>query len=728
MASIKLNKVQQSAVEAINGPVLIFAGAGSGKTRVLTHKISYLIDSGNYKPENILAVTFTNKAAKEMKIRVQKLLKMKKLEMDISTFHSICARLLRSEIHHLGYSNTFAIYDVEDQTALIKIVLNNLTISKDTLTPKAARSQISYFKNKMITPVTVQQKARTKLDGMIGDVYQAYQTALKENNAADFDDLLILPLELFKHHPEILKKYQKKWKYILVDEYQDTNQPQFLFVSKLAEAHHQICVVGDDDQSIYSWRGADIKNILDFKKKFSGCSTFTLEKNYRSTQQILSAATAVVKKNKDRKPKTMESANGAGDKIGLFETVDEMEEADAIVSALEKEINLNKRTFQDFAVLYRTNAQSRALEDSFRRQGIPYTIVGGIRFYERAEVKNILAYLKFIVNMKDTVSLRRIINFPPRGIGLKTVDKCVTYAEKVKKELFEILPEGTKVGVRGKQCQSLTKFHDTIQKYNDLLKKVKAGELARSLVDEMKVLSYYKNLNTPEDNERYNNVLELLNSIDAFLKRKPEGNIREFIEEVALLTDIDNWNDETNSVTLMTLHSAKGLEFPVIFITGLEDGLLPFYNAFNDQKEMEEERRLFYVGLTRAIEKVYLLYARNRRKMGLDYAVGLASRFLKEIPVKYLENISFNSALMRKVTTSNRGKETKVKVTRSITLFDDFMVGDYVKHAIFGIGKIMALSGSGENQRVGVVFKDGLKKKLIVKYANLKKVDTPAVT
>ena len=727
MASIKLNKVQQSAVEAINGPVLIFAGAGSGKTRVLTHKISYLINSGNYKPENILAVTFTNKAAKEMKTRVQKLLKIKKLEMDISTFHSICSRLLRSEIHHLGYSNTFAIYDIEDQTALIKIVLNNLTISKDTLTPKVARSQISYFKNKMITPVTVQEKARTKLDGMIGDVYQAYQTALKENNAADFDDLLILPLELFKHHPEILKKYQKKWKYILVDEYQDTNQPQFLFVSKLAEAHHQICVVGDDDQSIYSWRGADIKNILDFKKKFSGCSTFTLEKNYRSTQQILSAATAVVKKNKDRKPKTMKSANGAGDKIGLFETVDEMEEADAIVSALEKEINLNKRTFQDFAVLYRTNAQSRALEDSFRRHAIPYTIVGGLRFYERAEVKNILAYLKFIVNMKDTISLRRIINFPPRGIGLKTVDKCVTYAEKVKKELFEILPEGTKVGVRGKQCESLLKFHDTIQKYNDLLKKVNAGELARSLVDEMKVLSYYKNLNTPEDNERYNNVLELLNSIDAFLKRKPEGDIREFIEEVALLTDIDNWNDETNSVTLMTLHSAKGLEFPVIFITGLEDGLLPFYNAFNDQKEMEEERRLFYVGLTRAIEKVYLLYARNRRKMGLDYAVGLASRFLKEIPVKYLENISFNSALMRKVTTSNRGKKTKVKVTRSITLFDDFMVGDYVKHVIFGIGKIMALSGSGENQRVGVVFKDGLKKKLIVKYANLKKVDTPAV-
>ena len=580
----------------------------------------------------------------------------------------------------------------------------------------------------MITPDTVQQKARTKLDRMIGKVYQAYQTALKENNAADFDDLLILPLELFKHHPEILKKYQKKWKYILVDEYQDTNRPQFLFVSQLAEAHHQICVVGDDDQSIYSWRGADIKNILGFKKKFSGCSTFTLEKNYRSTQQILSAATAVVEKNKDRKPKTMESANGAGDKIGLFETMDEMEEADAIVSALEKEINLNKRTFQDFAVLYRTNAQSRALEDSFRRQGIPYTIVGGIRFYERAEVKNLLAYLKFIVNMKDTVSLRRIINFPPRGIGLKTVDKCVAYAEKVKKELFEILPEGTEVGVRGKQCESLTKFHDTIQKYNDLLKKVNAGELARSLVDEMNVLNYYKNLNTPEDNERYNNVLELLNSIDAFLERKPEGDIREFIEEVALLTDIDNWNDETNSVTLMTLHSAKGLEFPVIFITGLEDGLLPFYNAFNDQKEMEEERRLFYVGLTRAIEKVYLLYARNRRKMGLDYAVGLASRFLKEIPVKYLENISFNSALMRKVTTSNRGKKTKVKVTRSITLFDDFMVGDYVKHAIFGIGKIMALSGSGENQRVGVVFKDGLKKKLIVKYANLKKVDTPAVT
>jgi len=727
MSSIKLNKVQQSAVEAIHGPVLIFAGAGSGKTRVLTHKISYLIETGAYKPENILAVTFTNKAAKEMKTRVQKLLKMKKLELDISTFHSICARLLRSEIHRLGYSNTFAIYDVEDQIALMKIVLNNLNISKETLMPNSARSQISYFKNKMLIPDNVQKKARTKQEQMVGEVFQAYQAALKENNAVDFDDLLILPLEIFKQYPDILKKYQKKWKYILVDEYQDTNRPQFLFVSQLAEVHHQICVVGDDDQSIYSWRGADIKNILGFKKKFPGCSIFTLEKNYRSTQQILSAATAVVEKNLDRKPKTMKSVNGSGDKIALFETVDEMEEADAIVSALEKEINLNKRTFRDFAVLYRTNAQSRALEDSFRRQGIPYTIVGGIRFYERAEVKNLLAYLKFIVNMKDTVSLRRIINFPPRGIGLKTVDKCVTYAEKVKKELFDILPEGIEVGVRGKQCESLTKFHGIIQKYNDLLKKVNAGELARSLVDETKILKYYKNLNTPEDNERYNNILELLNSIDAFLERNPKGGIREFIEEVSLLTDIDNWNDETNCVTLMTLHSAKGLEFPVIFITGLEDGLLPFYKAFNDRKEMEEERRLFYVGLTRAIEKVYLLYARHRRKMGLDYTMGLASRFLKEIPVEYLENISFNSALMRRVTTSKRGKRTKVKVTRSITLFDDFMVGDYVKHAIFGLGKIMALSGSGENQRVGVVFKDGLKKKLIVKYANLKKVDTPAV-
>ena len=647
--------------------------------------------------------------------------------MDISTFHSICARLLRSEIHHLGYSNTFAIYDVEDQIALMKIVLNTLNISKEMLMPNKARSQISYFKNKMMIPDDVQKKARTKMEHMVGEVYQAYQEALKENNAVDFDDLLILPLKIFKHNPEILKKYQNKWKYILVDEYQDTNRPQFLFVSQLAENHHQICVVGDDDQSIYSWRGADIKNILGFKKEFSGCSTFTLEKNYRSTQQILSAATAVVEKNIDRKPKTMVSANCAGDKIAVFETVDEMEEADAIVSALEKEINLNKRTFRDFAVLYRTNAQSRALEDSFRRQGIPYTIVGGIRFYERAEVKTLLAYLKFIVNMKDTVSLRRIINFPPRGIGLKTVDKCVAYAEKVKKGLFEILPEGIEVGVRGKQCESLIKFHGIIQKYNDLLKKVDAGELARSLVDETKILKYYKNLNTPEDNERYNNILELLNSIDAFLERNPKNGIREFIEEVSLLTDIDNWNDETNCVTLMTLHSAKGLEFPVIFITGLEDGLLPFYNAFNDRKEMEEERRLFYVGLTRAIEKVYLLYSRHRRKMGLDYTIGLASRFLQEIPVENLENISFNSALMRKVTTSKRGKRTKVKVTRSITLFDDFMVGDYVKHAIFGIGKIMALSGSGENQRVGVVFKDGLKKKLIVKYANLKKVDTSAV-
>ena len=727
MASFTLNKIQQSAVEALNGPVLIFAGAGSGKTRVLTHKISYLIDTGKYKPENILAVTFTNKAAKEMKTRVQKLLKKKNLKLYISTFHSICAKLLRDEIHHLGYTSSFAIYDIEDQASLLRVILNEMNISKDILTPKSVRSKISFYKNKMINPKEVQNKARKKNDQLIGEVYGKYQSSLKENNAVDFDDLLILPLEIFSKYPEVLKKYQNKWKYILVDEYQDTNRPQFLFVSQIADSHKQICVVGDDDQSIYSWRGADIKNILGFKKVFPGCSVFTLKKNYRSTQQILSAATAVVEKNEDRKAKTMESANGHGEKIGLLETVDEMEEADAIVSALEKEISLNKRSFQNFAVLYRTNAQSRALEDSFRRQGIPYTIVGGIRFYERAEVKNLLAYLKFIVNMKDTISLRRIINFPPRGIGLKSLNKCVEYAEKVNKKLFDILPEGIHVGIRGKQCESLLKFHGIIQKYHDLIEKISPGELARSLVDETKILKYYKKLNTPEDNERYNNIQELLNSIDVFMKQNPDGGIKEFIEEVSLLTDIDQWNNEKNCVTLMTLHASKGLEFPIVFITGLEDGLFPLYTTFHDQKEMEEERRLFYVGLTRAIEKVYLLYAKHRRKMGLDYDLGLASRFLKEIPIEYMENISFNSALMRKVIGSRRGKSTRVKVTRSITLFDDFKVGEFVEHAIFGVGKIMALSGSGENQRVGVVFKDGLKKKLIVKYANLKKINTASL-
>ena len=720
---IKLNRIQRQAVETNKGPVLIFAGAGSGKTKVLTQKIHRLIEIEKFKPENILSVTFTNKAAKEMKTRVMSLLKTEKLGISIGTFHSICARLIRNEAKNIGLNPQFAIYDVQDQLDLYKIVLKDLNISKDIIKPNQARNQISFLKNKMITPEEQLKKARTIFDKKLVDIYKLYQKMLRGNDALDFDDLLLFPLQIFNDHPKILKKYQNLWKYILVDEYQDTNKPQFCFLSKIAENHKNICVVGDDDQSIYGWRGADIANILNFEKIFPSCKTFTLEKNYRSTQQILDAATAVVSHNEKRAEKNLIASNGDGDPLVLIETRDELEEADAIISALEKEIKLQKRNFSHFCILYRTNAQSRSLEDSFRRTGIPYNLVGSVRFYDRKEVKDALGYLKLVINLLDTISLRRIINFPPRGIGMKTMDKCVAKSEEENISLFEVLKNSKQLTIRGKQSDSLIDFYNLIKKYNVLQKKLNASELSRSLIEESGIIKYYKESQEVENKDRYENILELLNSIDEFCMANPGSNLSDFLEEVSLLTDIDNWNDSENRVTLMTVHSSKGLEFPVVFVSGLDDGLFPLFGTFDNQDELEEERRLFYVALTRARHKVFLLYATNRRRLGGENTIGLPSRFISEIPNEYLERVDFQSALTRRMVGGKLKKKAKLTVRRTVTTFDDFKVGDMVEHAIFGIGKIMVLSGTGENQRVGVIFKDGTKKKLIVRYANLTKVN-----
>ena len=720
---IKLNKIQREAVEANEGPVLIFAGAGSGKTKVLTQKIHRLIKIEKLKPENILSVTFTNKAAKEMKTRAMSLLKTDKLGVSIGTFHSICARLIRNEAKNIGLNPQFAIYDVQDQLDLYKIILKDLNISKDIMKSNQARNQISLLKNKMITPEEQLKKARTIFDKKLADIYKVYEKMLRENDALDFDDLLLFPIQIFSDHPKILKKYQNFWKYILVDEYQDTNKPQFCFLSMIAESHGNICVVGDDDQSIYGWRGADITNILNFEKTFPSCKIFTLEKNYRSTQQILDAATAVVSHNEKRARKNLIANNGDGDPLVLIETKDELEEADAIISALEKEIKLQKRNFSHFSVLYRTNAQSRALEDSFRRTGIPYNLVGSVRFYSRKEVKDALGYLKLVINLLDTISLRRIVNFPPRGIGMKTMDKCVAKSQEKRVSLFEILKNSKQLAIRGKQSDSLITFYNLIKKYNGLQNKLNASELSRSLIEESGIIKYYKDSQEVENKDRYENVLELLNSIDEFCMVNPNSNLSDFLEEVSLLTDIDNWNDSENRVTLMTVHSSKGLEFPVVFVSGLDDGLFPLFGTFDNQDELEEERRLFYVALTRARHKVFLLYATNRRRLGGENIIGLPSRFISEIPIEYLERVDFQSALTRRIVGGKLRREAKLKVRRTVTTFDDFKVGDMVEHAIFGLGKIMVLSGTGENQRVGVVFKDGTKKKLIVKYANLTKAN-----
>ena len=721
MSLSKLNATQKLAVEAVEGPVLIFAGAGSGKTRVLTHKLFHLVNEGLYKPEEILAVTFTNKAAKEMKERVMKLLKCKDLPLSIGTFHSICARILREDIEAIGFTRHFAIYDVKDQLDLIKVLYEKFEISKNIITHNQIRNQISLFKNKMIDPKSQERKARTKVEKITAKIYIEYQKALKENDALDFDDLLSYPLEIFNKKPSLLKKYQKRWKYILVDEYQDTNRAQFKFLTELSKDNQNICVVGDDDQSIYGWRGAEVSNILDFEKSFSSCRVFTLDKNYRSTQQILDAATSVVSNNDRRESKNLIAANGSGDTLGLIETVDEQEEASAIISSIEKEIKLNKRTFSQFCVLYRTNAQSRALEESFIRQGIPYNIIGSVRFFERKEVKNVLAYLRLVVNLKDTISLRRIINFPARGIGAKTIDKCVQQAQIDNIEFIDVLKNPNKMDIRGKQADALSKFYKIIKKYHDLRNKLSASELARSLVEDVGVLSTLKDSNDLSSKDRYANVGELLNSIEDFSVRSPKASLSQFLEDVSLQTDIDHWNDSENRCTLMTVHSSKGLEFPIVFIAGMDEGLFPLYNSLDNKEELEEERRLFYVALTRAQERVYILYATNRRRMGAEIINGISSRFINELPENSTERISFRSAVTRKFVSNKKRDQGLTKMVRTVTDFDDFRVGDDVEHSIFGAGKIMALSGTGENQRVGVVFNDGTKKKLIVKYANLKK-------
>ena len=725
MTRIKLNDVQKAAVESFGKPVLIFAGAGSGKTRVLTHKIAHLIKNDLVNAKNILALTFTNKAAEEMRRRVQKIIKSKSVLVTMGTFHSVCAKMLRSEIHNLGYTSEFSIFDVQDQTSLFKVLLEPMDFPKNYITPKDLRFKISYFKNRLISPDDAKKKATIIIDKHYAELYEKYQIALKENNALDFDDLLLLPLQIFEKYPKILETYQEKWKYILVDEYQDTNKPQFMLVKNLAKSHKQICVVGDDDQSIYGWRGADISNILDFEKTFKDSEIFKLETNYRSTSYILDSAYSVVKNNHNRASKELVANNGDGEKLGLMQTNDEMEESDAVISALQKEIKLEKRNFSDFAVLYRTNSQSRAIEDAFRRSGIPYNIIGGVRFYERKEIKDLIGYLSLILNPKDTISLRRVVNFPPRGIGLKTVDKCVIEAEKRNVEMIEVLNKPENMGIRGKQADALDVFYNIISKYNDLLPKLNAGELVRALIEESGIKKYYQDSTSPEESERYENVLEFIKSVDDFMKRSPDGGLPQFIEEVSLLTDLDQWNDQNNRVTMMTVHSSKGLEFPVVFLTGLEDGLFPLHRSLDSNETLEEERRLFYVGVTRAMHKVYLMYANNRRRMGSDDLYGIVSRFIGEIPEDNLEKISFTSALTRKVIGGKAGKHTKTAVSRTVVLFDDFQVGDFVEHAIFGVGKVMALSGQGENQRVGIEFKDGLKKKLVVKFANLKKVDSP---
>ena len=716
-----LNAQQLKAVQTVNKPVLVFAGAGSGKTRVLTYKVWHLIKEKLFKPEEILALTFTNKAASEMKSRIQESISCE--GVNVGTFHSIGARMLRMHISSLDeeYNSSFTIYDTSDQKAVIKEVVENLNLSEfKELNVSFLKAQIDKFKNDNISIDKVESEAQTFEDEKIVEVYRAYCDRLKSNNALDFNDLLLLPIRLLKENAKILNLYQKTWKYVLVDEFQDTNSPQFEIVSLLAGKHKNITVVGDDDQSIYGWRGANIDNILtNFQETFAKNIEIKLEKNYRSTQRILDGAWSVVSNNKNRAEKKLEATRGKGDKISLISTGSDEEESNAICDSIKSEIKLNKNTFKDFAVLYRTNAQSRSIEQAMVKEGLPYNIVGGTKFYDRKEIKDVLAYLTLVANNNDDIALKRIINFPVRGIGEKSINIFVDLAAKKKISLFESLEFCRDLKLRGKQQDSIENFYNSIKKFSNLLETLDPKELMRTLLEEFNIENYYKN--NPAEQDRYDNIQELKASVDKF-SDQIGGNLKDFLQEISLFTDIDEWDDKENSITLMTVHAAKGLEFPTVFVSGLEQGLFPLVRIDDGPDQMEEERRLFYVAVTRAMNQVYLLNAKYRRRFGaMNTTSFIQSDFLNEIDEDVIKVKSYKSVYTKRIVGT--GREKKIQISRTVTEFDDFKIGDQVQHNLFGVGTILVLSGTGENQKVGVEFDGGLRKKLIVKYARLKKID-----
>lgn len=736
-----LNPVQQEAVKAANGPVMIVAGAGSGKTRVLTYRIAYLVACG-VPPYQILALTFTNKAADEMKSRIIKLVGDQASQLWMGTFHSMFARVLRKEAEKIGYTRTFSIYDSDDSLALVRRCMEELGISAQLIQPTVIRSRISAAKNQLIDPKTYESMVRDMVDEKTGQVYYKYDERLRKSNAMDFDDLLIRPIELFEKHPNVLEKYQERFKFVLVDEFQDTNRAQYQMTKLLGARYKNICVVGDDAQSIYSFRGADIRNILDFAKDYPECQTFRLEQNYRSTKSILKAAGQLIKNNVEQIPKNLWTQNSEGDPIVLFECADDREEGLRITQFIQEEIHRNKRNLRDFAALYRTNSQSRSLEDAFRRAAIPYVIVGGIRFYERKEIKDVLAYLRLLVNPQDEESLLRVINYPVRGIGETTIQRLREFAVVKNLSLTQALAKIDEIPEIGERMRTGVKsFSNLITKYSALRQKMSLSELTRALVDELGILKEFKEEGTIEAMNRWENVQELLSAITEFSDERPEAGLEDFLQEVSLVSDIDTWEGSRNAVTLMTLHASKGLEFPVVFVAGLEEGLLPFYSNTIDRQDLEEERRLFYVGMTRAQVRLVLSYARVRYRFG-DLTYTTASRFLSEIGPESLEG----HAAAREIRVASRtfghrnGRGRTSNRNRSLadteSYFEDatpnyeseaqetleVKKGQLVLHETFGRGKVIEVRGKGDLRKATVQFDDYGLKNLILKFANLKKV------
>jgi DNA helicase II / ATP-dependent DNA helicase PcrA len=702
-----LNDAQKEAVLHRNGPLLVIAGAGSGKTRVLTHRIAALLESG-IPAREILAVTFTNKAANEMGKRVQKLIQGQNQSPLIGTFHSIGVRILRREIGILGRDLQFSIYDDTDMKGVARELLKSRNIDAQTMTPKALLSVISGFKNKIINPEQARSTAGNYREQLFAELFSDYEKSLYKSNAVDFDDLLLLPVKILQSSPEVLRKYQYFWQYLLIDEYQDTNILQYLFSKLVTEKHRNICAIGDADQSIYSFRGADLSNILSFQKEYPDAKLVRLEKNYRSTKTILAAADSVIKNNRSRIPKQMTTDNLEGDAICVHEFLDEREESEMIFREIRRLLNKGKKP-SDMAILYRTNAQSRSLEEAGLRHAIPYTIVGGVRFYARTEVKDILAYLRIIMNIEDTVSLDRIINVPSRKIGNTSLQKLKSFAQdrgvSLGKILFHIdAAEGLTPGVKN----AIRTFLFVLEKLRKNMDQMKLSDFISSVIEETAYDRYL--LQDGEMGEiRLENVRELISVAQKYdEQRQANDSLPLFLEEVALVSDLDSMDEKNDRLTLMTLHSAKGLEFPIVFIPGCEENLFPNSRALFSPDDLEEERRLMYVGITRARENLFLSSVKTRLLYG-DFMTNPPSRFLEEIPQDICEGTYF---LGRESTWSNSEEKEEV-------FSFSFSVGDVVEHKIFGLGRIEKQEGD----IFTVAFQNGQTKRLAASIAPITKVD-----
>ncbi|MBW7652000.1 DNA helicase PcrA [Anoxybacillus sp. ST4] len=710
-----LNEKQKEAVKTTEGPLLIMAGAGSGKTRVLTHRIAYLMAEKDVAPWNILAITFTNKAAREMKERVERIVGKQAEDIWISTFHSMCVRILRRDIDRIGIHANFSILDTTDQLSVLKHILKDRNIDPKKYDPRALLGTISSAKNELITPETYADQAATPYEKLVADVYKEYQKRLLRNHALDFDDLIMTTIQLFQRVPEVLEYYQRKFQYIHVDEYQDTNRSQYLLVKMLAKRFQNLCVVGDSDQSIYRWRGADISNILSFEKDYPNAKVIFLEQNYRSTKRILQAANAVIEHNTQRKPKKLWTENSEGHALVYYEAMTEVDEAQFVVGKIKEYVDTGKRTYKDFAVLYRTNAQSRVLEEMLLKANIPYKIVGGLKFYDRKEIKDILAYLRLIANPNDDISLTRIINVPKRGIGASTIDKIASYASTHSISMFDALKHIEEIGISARIAAPLVQFREQIDHWSQMQHYLSVTELVEDVLDRSGYRDMLREEKTLEAHSRLENIDEFLSVTKHFEQVNEDKSLVAFLTDLALVADIDQLDNNSegqtsDAVVLMTLHSAKGLEFPVVFLVGLEEGIFPHNRSLNDEDEMEEERRLAYVGITRAEEQLFLTRAHMRTLFGQTH-VNAPSRFIDEIPEELIEY------------AHKRAKKQLASPRSSVASQGGWRVGEKVSHKVWGIGTIVRVKENDGDQELDVAFSSPIGiKRLLAKFAPITKV------